>query len=167
MRPATTALVVLGSLALVGATLLARWAGTTRRTSVPEAHGRDGIEGTQLPRDHPASHCREDPMITLTRECRQPATRLAATMNCPRCEQDTLIEIDRQGITIDRCDKCRGVWLDRGELEKLVAKGASGDDRDRGRDRDNDDRDRRRRDDDDDEGGGRRGGFWSNLFDFD
>jgi uncharacterized protein len=43
-------------------------------------------------------------------------------MNCPRCENASLIEIDRQGITIDRCDGCRGVWLDRGELEKLIAR---------------------------------------------
>jgi Zn-finger nucleic acid-binding protein len=30
----------------------------------------------------------------------------------------------RQGVEIDRCPACRGVWLDRGELEKLVAMGA-------------------------------------------
>lgn len=30
--------------------------------------------------------------------------------------------MDRQGITIDRCQSCRGVWLDRGELEKLIAR---------------------------------------------
>jgi Zn-finger nucleic acid-binding protein len=98
-------------------------------------------------------------------------------MNCPRCERDTLIEIDRQGITIDRCDKCRGIWLDRGELEKLVAAENGGKSSDREektarpqRQRDERD-DRRRRDDDDDDDddrrGGRRGGFLSNLFDFD
>ena len=97
--------------------------------------------------------------------------RLRSTMQCPRCEQDTLVEIDRQGITIDRCDKCRGVWLDRGELEKLTSK--SGEQRTEERDRGRDDDDRRGRnnrgdDDDDDNGrGGRRGGFWSNLFDLD
>ncbi|MBC7976368.1 MAG: zf-TFIIB domain-containing protein [Myxococcales bacterium] len=47
-------------------------------------------------------------------------------MNCPRCEQPTLVEIDRDGITIDRCERCRGVWLDRGELEKLVVRGRGG-----------------------------------------
>jgi uncharacterized protein len=45
-------------------------------------------------------------------------------MNCPRCERNTLEEIDRDGLTIDRCPSCRGVWLDRGELEKLIARAA-------------------------------------------
>jgi uncharacterized protein len=43
-------------------------------------------------------------------------------MICPRCESSVLVELDRQGITIDRCETCRGVWLDRGELEKLIAR---------------------------------------------
>jgi Zn-finger nucleic acid-binding protein len=41
-------------------------------------------------------------------------------MICPRCETSTLREIDRDGVAIDQCPDCRGVWLDRGELEKLV-----------------------------------------------
>jgi uncharacterized protein len=40
-------------------------------------------------------------------------------MQCPNC-QDTLIMTERQGIEIDYCPKCRGVWLDRGELDKIV-----------------------------------------------
>jgi Zn-finger nucleic acid-binding protein len=36
-----------------------------------------------------------------------------------------MTELDRQGITIDRCDSCRGVWLDRGELEKLIDREAA------------------------------------------
>lgn len=43
-------------------------------------------------------------------------------MNCPRCENTTLDERDRDGVTIDVCKTCRGVWLDRGELEKLIAR---------------------------------------------
>ena len=43
-------------------------------------------------------------------------------MNCPRCETRTLQEKERQGITIDSCDDCRGIWLDRGELEKLIVR---------------------------------------------
>jgi len=50
-------------------------------------------------------------------------------MNCPRCETASLTELDRQGITIDRCEGCRGVWLDRGELEKLIARESRADDR--------------------------------------
>jgi Zn-finger nucleic acid-binding protein len=43
-------------------------------------------------------------------------------MKCPRCEGIVLEEIDRSGITVDRCGSCRGIWLDRGELEKLLAR---------------------------------------------
>ncbi|MDX2054875.1 MAG: zf-TFIIB domain-containing protein [Polyangiaceae bacterium] len=41
-------------------------------------------------------------------------------MNCPRCENVTLNETQREGISIDPCPRCRGIWLDRGELEKLI-----------------------------------------------
>lgn len=44
-------------------------------------------------------------------------------MKCPICEID-LIMSERQGIEIDYCSKCRGVWLDRGELDKLIEKSA-------------------------------------------
>ena len=40
-------------------------------------------------------------------------------MDCPICHV-TLLMADRQGVEIDYCPKCRGIWLDRGELEKLV-----------------------------------------------
>ncbi len=40
-------------------------------------------------------------------------------MQCPAC-QLTLQIVDRQGIEVDYCPKCRGIWLDRGELEKLI-----------------------------------------------
>lgn len=43
-------------------------------------------------------------------------------MKCPRCESVELLERDREGITVDGCPQCRGLWLDRGELERLVAK---------------------------------------------
>lgn len=76
-------------------------------------------------------------------------------MNCPRCA-NPLREQERSDILIDVCPKCRGVWLDRGELEKIVAL------------------ERRAYDDDDDDddgidfegaGRGRRGGFWENIMD--
>lgn len=40
-------------------------------------------------------------------------------MLCPIC-QETLQMSERQGVEIDYCPKCRGVWLDRGELQKLI-----------------------------------------------
>lgn len=45
-------------------------------------------------------------------------------MKCPICNLDLLIA-ERQGIEIDYCPKCRGVWLDRGELDKIIEKSAS------------------------------------------
>jgi Zn-finger nucleic acid-binding protein len=103
-------------------------------------------------------------------------------MKCPNCDE-TLVMTDRQGIEIDYCPKCRGVWLDKGELDKIIERSGSlqsnqqlqQNEQDRRR-RDDDDDD----DDDDDNGGGlfnrgqkgtnrtgRRGGFLGNLFDFD
>ena len=40
-------------------------------------------------------------------------------MKCPKCNI-TLTMSDRQGIEIDYCGECRGVWLDRGELDKII-----------------------------------------------
>jgi Zn-finger nucleic acid-binding protein len=40
-------------------------------------------------------------------------------MKCP-VDDTTLAISDRQGIEIDYCPECRGVWLDRGELDKLI-----------------------------------------------
>jgi uncharacterized protein len=40
-------------------------------------------------------------------------------MKCPN-DDTTLAMSDRQGIEIDYCPTCRGVWLDRGELDKLI-----------------------------------------------
>ena len=41
-------------------------------------------------------------------------------MNCPLCLDETLQAHVRGGIEIDVCPRCRGVWLDRGELDRLV-----------------------------------------------
>lgn len=41
-------------------------------------------------------------------------------MKCPTCTEPDLVMADRQGIEIDYCPKCRGIWLDRGELDKIV-----------------------------------------------
>ena len=43
-------------------------------------------------------------------------------MKCPRCESSALDERERDGVTIDVCRACRGIWLDRGELEKILAR---------------------------------------------
>ncbi|MBX9644566.1 MAG: zf-TFIIB domain-containing protein [Novosphingobium sp.] len=48
----------------------------------------------------------------------------AAVMPCPVCKV-SLVMTDRQGVEIDYCPQCRGVWLDRGELDKIIERSAS------------------------------------------
>ena len=55
-------------------------------------------------------------------------------MKCP-VDDATLLMSERSGVEIDYCPECRGVWLDRGELDKLIERA---DDRDDDRDRDRD-----------------------------
>ncbi len=107
-------------------------------------------------------------------------------MKCPTCNVE-LSMTQREGIEIDYCPRCRGVWLDRGELDKIVERSATrssyeaedDDYRQRQHGRRSDDDDRRREgypggyrkhdydDDDDDRHPRGRRSFWSNLFDFD
>jgi len=42
------------------------------------------------------------------------------TMQCPVCKTTQLTMSERSGIEIDYCPQCRGVWLDRGELDKII-----------------------------------------------
>lgn len=46
-------------------------------------------------------------------------------MKCPTCPETALVMSDRQGVEIDYCPQCRGVWLDRGELDKLIDRAAA------------------------------------------
>ncbi|RUN74729.1 recombination protein RecR [Sphingomonas sp. TF3] len=50
--------------------------------------------------------------------------RQAAGLLCPACQVNLLLA-DRQGIEIDYCPQCRGVWLDRGELDKIIERNAA------------------------------------------
>lgn len=45
-------------------------------------------------------------------------------MKCPTCPNVNLTMSERQGIEIDYCPECRGVWLDRGELDKIIERSA-------------------------------------------
>ena len=47
----------------------------------------------------------------------------AAGMPCPVCRV-SLVMSERQGVEIDYCPQCRGVWLDRGELDKIIERSA-------------------------------------------
>jgi Zn-finger nucleic acid-binding protein len=40
-------------------------------------------------------------------------------MRCPACEGE-LVELERSGVRVDACRQCRGVWLDRGELDRIL-----------------------------------------------
>ena len=82
-------------------------------------------------------------------------------MQCPKCQTSLMIS-DRQGIEIDFCPQCRGVWLDRGELDKLIERAA--------RYVDDDDDDRRWRSEHRPEHSRdryyhKRKSFWTELFD--
>ena len=92
-------------------------------------------------------------------------------MKCPRCQVDLAMS-DRQGIEIDYCPQCRGVWLDRGELDKITERAARYSDEDafahsseRRDERRDDRRDERRDDRHDERRHHKRKSFWSELFD--
>ena len=57
-------------------------------------------------------------MPRLCKHCERPF------MKCPACPDSNLLMTDRQGVEIDYCPACRGVWLDRGELDKLLDRAA-------------------------------------------
>jgi len=85
-------------------------------------------------------------------------------MKCP-IDNTELLMAERQGVEIDYCPKCRGVWLDRGELDKIIEQ-TNTMLRDRRaesyeEDEEHEDADRR-----DERRGRRRRRFWEDLFDF-
>ncbi|ATY83756.1 cytoplasmic protein [Kyrpidia spormannii] len=41
-------------------------------------------------------------------------------MNCPVCDNVRMREVEKYGVLIDVCPNCKGVWLDRGELDKIL-----------------------------------------------
>lgn len=46
-------------------------------------------------------------------------------MKCPICTNVDLVMSERQGVEIDYCPNCRGIWLDRGELDKIIEKASA------------------------------------------
>lgn len=47
-------------------------------------------------------------------------SEVMVTMKCPVCKDVTLLMSEKNGVEIDYCPECRGIWLDRGELDKIV-----------------------------------------------
>ncbi len=43
-------------------------------------------------------------------------------MKCPNCKETSLVMSEKKGVEIDYCPDCRGIWLDRGELDKILEK---------------------------------------------
>lgn len=91
-----------------------------------------------------------------------------AALVCPKC-QGAMRTYERNGVTIDQCEECRGVFLDRGELDRLID---ADEQRSASRPEQYRDDDRRRGHDDDHDDSGsrfggkrRRGGFLGELFD--
>lgn len=91
-------------------------------------------------------------------------------MNCP-VDGTELRMTERQGVEIDYCPRCRGVWLDRGELDKIVERAAPPPGYDDDDDWDDDDRhergERHQRRGSSEYGEHRKKGFWGRLFDID
>lgn len=95
-------------------------------------------------------------------------------MICPKCMDQVLVPLDREGVEVDYCPGCRGIWLDRGELEKALERARSSV-FDAARDDTRRERSGRQHDEDDDFGRDsyerghrrRRGGFFADLLDFD
>ena len=84
-------------------------------------------------------------------------------MNCPTCTV-VLQMTERQGLEIDYCPKCRGVWLDKGELDRIIERalleaksGGVGNRRDENYERHEDNQPHGHRQ--------KRKGFWGDLFD--
>lgn len=99
------------------------------------------------------------------------ADRIGSALHCPKCSGE-MVSYERAGIIVDQCRDCRGVFLDRGELDRLLdaetaafgGPGPGSTERGRGRE----ETVRRRDDDDDDDDRSRfgpRGGWGRDLFD--
>jgi len=95
-------------------------------------------------------------------------------MQCPVCDT-TLVMSNRNGVEIDYCPSCRGVWLDRGELDKIIERANnyaepsheySRRDTERYTDHDDDDYDRHHHDDNRHGKKHKKEGFLGDLFDF-
>jgi Zn-finger nucleic acid-binding protein len=67
-----------------------------------------------------ASHRRAVVRRCISAAGASPFEKGVRDMKCPVCNEVDLTMSDRQGIEIDYCPKCRGVWLDRGELDKII-----------------------------------------------
>ena len=68
---------------------------------------------------------REEELIARMRAKLSMENAQPSGINCPRCD-GSLLEADYEGIRIDVCDKCHGVWFDAGELAQVIQKDQQG-----------------------------------------
>ncbi len=97
-------------------------------------------------------------------------------MNCPRCSTQLSMS-NKHGVEIDFCPSCRGIWLDRGELEKIMEREFAMESQNNRFDDDDDDDDdhkfqkhdehKYQNHSDSHNYKNRKRGFWANLLDFD
>src|SRR3546814_6294574 len=85
-----------------------------RRGSVREHNARPPA-GKRLRRAH-------EPPYGKNQNARR--NRGVPAMKCP-VDNETLVMTERSGVEIDYCPRCRGVWLDRGELDKIIDRGSA------------------------------------------
>ena len=79
----------------------------------------------QDPQAAPSNQARFQERLEKMKERIQTETAKDLHLKCPKCD-GTLYETDYEGITVDVCDKCTGVWLDAGELTQIVGKDDEG-----------------------------------------
>ena len=92
-------------------------------------------------------------------------------MMCPTCPEYVLVMADRSGIEIDYCPNCRGVWLDRGELDKIIERSTTQQQSVRRDSKDDDQRSEKREDKYDDRREGsyprkKKSSFLGDIFEF-
>jgi uncharacterized protein len=89
-------------------------------------------------------------------------------MICPRCNTQLLMS-DKHGVEIDYCPSCRGIWLDKGELEKIIEREYSMTSKNNRYDDDDDDDDQlfnNQNNNDSQYNKRRKKSFWGDLLDF-
>lgn len=89
--------------------------------------------------------------------------KIRNTMKCPTCNTELKMS-ERCSIEIDYCPQCRGVWLDKGELDKIIER--SGSESMSRQNRNDDDNDYNRHDNEDHYGQRKKKSFLGDLFDF-
>lgn len=78
---------------------------------------RRGLEEEYFHRKNQEAIAKLREKMRLAAQAKEAGT---SSMKCPRCDSGILKEIFIEEVPIDTCDKCAGVWLDSGELEKLT-----------------------------------------------